>query len=127
MFDVRVDRIHAIVEYVLGGRVLEEEMQQCMGELRHALFSLQGRDVQLVADVRGFRPMSPEVAETLREIQVLAMELGVRRIAEIIESDIVALQLKRVARESGAEKILRRFPDEDTALEWLRRRDGARP
>jgi hypothetical protein len=43
----------------------------------------------------------------------------VKRVAEIVESDVVALQLNRVARGSGTDKILRRFWDEDSAREWL--------
>jgi hypothetical protein len=119
VFDIKVDRIHAIVEFVLEGRVRLEEMENFVSELRKACETVQGRDFTIKADVRGFRPMAPEVAEMIRAVQQFGIELGVKRVAEIIESDIVALQLNRVARESGTDKILRRFWDEDAAHEWL--------
>ncbi|WP_438018373.1 STAS/SEC14 domain-containing protein [Sorangium sp. So ce315] len=119
MFEIKVDRIHAIVDFVLEGRVRLEEMEHFVSELRKACEGLQGREIKIKADVRGFRPMAPEVAERIRAVQEFGLELGVMRVAEIIESDIVALQLNRVARESGTDKVLRRFWDEDAAHEWL--------
>ncbi len=80
--------------------------------------------------VRGFRLMSPRKspAEKIRAVQEFGLELGVMlRVAEIIESDIVALQLNRVARESGTDKVLRRFWDEDAAHEWLLHGDSEQP
>ena len=50
----------------------------------------------------------------------------VTRIAEIVESDVVALQLNRVSRESGSDNILRRFWDTESALEWLVAGDAKR-
>ena len=52
-------------------------------------------------------------------MQEFGLKNGVKRVAEIVESDIVALQLNRVARESGTDKILRRFWEEESAREWL--------
>lgn len=125
MFDIKVDRIQAMVEFVLEGRVRLEEMENFVNELRKSCESLQGREILIKADVRGFRPMAPEVAEKIRAVQEFGIELGVKRVAEIIESDIVALQLNRVARESGTDKILRRFWDEDAAHEWLMNGDDS--
>jgi hypothetical protein len=119
VFEIKVDRITAFVEFVLEGCVLAEEMERFLGELKEVLASVQGRDVKIKAKVRGFSPVAPEVAEILREGHEYALGVGVKRIAQIVESDLVALQLNRLARESGAGKIMKCFWDEAAAVEWL--------
>ena len=48
-----------------------------------------------------------------------------RRIAEIVGSELTALQLNRIARGSGMDRILRRFNDEEAARAWLLEPDDA--
>ena len=119
MFEIKVDRINALVEIAVEGRVVVDEMERFLAELKAVLASLQGRAIVIKADLRGISPVAPEVTEMLRRGQDHAIGIGVRRIAEIVESEVVALQLQRVARESGGERILRCFRDEAAALEWL--------
>jgi len=119
MYKISVDRAHAIVAFVLDGLVRMDEMQSFVGELQIATLSVSGSDIKIKADVRTLRPASPEVAEMIRSVQEFGIKQGVKRVAEIVESDIVALQLNRVARESGTDKILRRFWEEESARDWL--------
>lgn len=119
MHRVHVNQEHAIVEFELGGVVRLPEMEEFIAKLRDATLSLQGREIKIRADLRAFQPSSPEVAEMIRQVQEFGIKSGVKRVAEIVESQVVALQLNRVARESGTEKILRRFWDEESAQEWL--------
>lgn len=119
MFQVKADKVHAIVEFVLDGYIRVEEMQRFIQELRDVTASLAGRDIKIKADLRTFRPASPEAAEMIRGVQEFGIKTGVVRVAEIVDSQIVALQLNRVARESGTDKILRRFWEDASAREWL--------
>jgi hypothetical protein len=119
MFDVKVDKKHSIVEFVLEGIVRMEEMQAFVQRLKNATLALHGSDIKIKADVRAMRPASPEVADMIRGVQEFGIRSGVKRVAEIVESDIVALQLNRVAHESGTDKILRRFWEEESARDWL--------
>jgi hypothetical protein len=119
MFDVKVDRKHSIVEFVLEGIVRLDEMRAFVQRLEHATLTLRGHDIKIKADVRAFRPVSPEVADMIRAVQEFGIRSGVKRVAEIVESDVVALQLNRVAHESGTDKILRRFWEEESARDWL--------
>jgi len=113
VFEIKVDRINALVEIAVEGRVVVDEMERFLAELKAVLASLQGRAIVIKADLRGISPVAPEVTEMLRRGQDHAIGIGVRRIAEIVESE------QRVARESGGERILRCFRDEAAALEWL--------
>lgn len=119
MFQVKADKVHAIVEFVLDGYIRVEEMQRFIQELRDVTASLAGQDIKIKADLRTFRPASPEAAEMIRGVQEFGIKTGVVRVAEIVDSQIVALQLNRVARESGTDKILRRFWEDASAREWL--------
>ena len=130
VFEIKVDQTHAIIDFVLAGIVQLPEMKAFARELREATLTLAGREIKIKADVRALKPASSEVADMIREVQEFGLRTGVKRVAEIVESDIVALQLNRVARESGTDKILRRFWEDESAREWLivgDSRDGSVP
>lgn len=119
MYEIRIDQDHSIVEFVLEGIVRIDEMQEFVQSLQRATLGLRGREIKIKADLRALRPAAPEVAEMIRNVQEFGIRSGVKRVAEIVESDVIALQLNRVAHESGTDKILRRFWEEDSAREWL--------
>jgi len=119
MFEIKVDQPYAIVEFVLAGLVDVGEMDRFVRDLEKATISLKGRAIKIKADVRALKPASPTVAEMIKVVQAFGIKSGVKRVAEIVESDLIALQLNRVAKESGTDKILRRFWDDDSAREWL--------
>lgn len=119
MYRVEVDRQHTLIELILDGLIRPDEMTGCVEELRAATLSLAGGDIYVKADMRTFRPSAPEVAEMLRDVQQFGLHNGVKRVAELVASPLSALQLNRVARESGTDKILRRFADDLSARRWL--------
>jgi hypothetical protein len=119
VFQIQVDRAKALIEFVVDGYIPMTEMQRFVKELKEATVSLAGREILIKADMRTFKPASPEAADMLREVQEFGLTRGVKRVAEMVESQIVALQLNRVARSSGTDKILRRFWEEAPARRWL--------
>jgi hypothetical protein len=119
VFQIQVDRTNALIELVVDGYVPMAEMQRFVKELKEATLSLANREIMIKADMRTFKPASPEAAQMLRDVQEFGLRSGVKRVAEMVESQIVALQLNRVARESGTDKILRRFWDDAAARQWL--------
>lgn len=119
MYRLDVDKQNTLIEFALDGLIRKDEMTRFVEELRAATLSLAGRDIKLKADLRTFRPSSPDVAEMIRQVQEFGLQSGVKQVAELVESQVVALQLNRVARESGTDKILRRFHDDQAARRWL--------
>ncbi|WP_233166553.1 STAS/SEC14 domain-containing protein [Archangium sp. Cb G35] len=115
------------MEITLEGSIRAEEMQQFVEQAVSAVKSLagDGRTVKALGDLRQLRTTSPEAAEVLRQGQADAMKAGMRRIAEVVGSEITALQLNRIARGSGMDRILRRFHDEAEARSWLLAPDDA--
>ena len=119
MYRIDVDRQHTIIELVLDGLIRPDEMTRFVEELKATTQALAGRAIFIKADMRTFRPSAPQVAEMLRNVQEFGLHNGVKRVAEMVESQLAALQLNRVARESGTDKILRRFADDQAAKRWL--------
>jgi hypothetical protein len=119
VFQIEVDRQHAIVDFILDGYIRVDEMRCFVADLKEATDSLLGRDIKIQADLRTFKPTSPEAADLMRQMQEYGLRSGVMRVAELVDSQIVALQLNRIARESRTDRILRRFWHESTARQWL--------
>jgi len=119
VYRIDIDQQHAIIELILDGLIRQDEMVKFAAEAKAATAGLAGRDIKVKADMRTFRPSSQEVAEMLRGVQEFGLQNGVKRVAELVESQLVVLQLNRVARESGADKIIRRFTDDASARRWL--------
>ncbi|HZI09283.1 MAG TPA: STAS/SEC14 domain-containing protein [Myxococcus sp.] len=119
VFQIEVDRQHAIVGFILDGYIRVDEMRCFVEDLKAATDSLLGRDIKIQADLRTFKPTSPEAADLMRQMQEYGLRSGVTRVAELVDSQIVTLQLNRIARESRTDRILRRFWHESTARQWL--------
>jgi hypothetical protein len=119
MFQIKIDKVHSIIDFNLEGIFQMDEMTQFVDQLKASTLSLKGFQVKIKADLRRFKPSSPAVADMIRQVQEFGLSNGVIRVAEMVESEVLALQLNRVARESGTAKILHRFVDEQEAREWL--------
>ena len=114
------------MEVTLEGSIRPDEMRQFVEQSVEAIRDLaaQGRVVKSLADLRQFRAASLEATEILRQGQQAAMQAGMKRIAELVGSELASLQLNRVARASGMDRILRRFDNEQAARQWLESEDA---
>jgi stage II sporulation SpoAA-like protein len=121
LFRIRIDEAQALVELHLEGIIREDEMRQFIAELVVATRPLttQGRYIRVLSDMRLLKAASPEAAELLRMGQQTAIESGMRRLAQLVDSELTALQLNRIARASGMDRMMRRFHDEQEARRWL--------
>jgi len=119
VFDIRVDPTHAIIEFIVDGPVSEGDAAELLGKLDAAKSALLGREIRIKADIRGRDHAVAVIGPMVRTLHSFAKQSGVQRLAEIVESDVVALELNRAAKELGTDKILRRFWEDDSANEWL--------
>ncbi|WP_437671657.1 STAS/SEC14 domain-containing protein [Sorangium sp. So ce131] len=119
MYQIKIDKINALVEVTLQGVLRTEEAQAYAADYGKALRSLYGRKVRILADLRGFSIASEEATELLRELDATSAEMGVIRIAELVQSDLAALQANRIAREAGIGDRLKIFKDAAAARAWL--------
>jgi hypothetical protein len=119
VFDIRVDPTHAIIEFIVDGPVDAGDATELLTKLESARSSLSGREIRIKADIRGRDHTSGLIGPVVRTLHSFAKQSGVQRLAEIVESDVVATELNRAAKEIGTDKILRRFWEDDSAREWL--------
>ncbi|WP_437753248.1 STAS/SEC14 domain-containing protein [Sorangium sp. So ce1389] len=119
MYQLKIDRINAVIEVTLKGVVRAEEAQAYAAEYKKALGSLYGRRIRVLVDFRGFSIASEQATELLRDIGATSAAMGVIRTAELVQSDLAALQAGRIARESGTAELVRVFKDEGAARAWL--------
>jgi hypothetical protein len=125
VYQIQTDKPNAIIEFLIDGYIRPDEMQRFVKELKAVMLGFAGREFKVKADLRTYKPASPEVTEIVREAQEFGVRSGMKRVAELVESQIVALQMNRVARESGMDKILRRFWEDSAARQWLLHGDTA--
>lgn len=113
MFDIRVDPTHAIIEFIVDGPVEEGDAAELLPKLEAARSGLSGNDLRIKADIRGRDHATNIIGPMVRTLHSFAKQAGVQRLAEIVESDIVAGELNRAAKDLGTDKILRRFWEDD--------------
>jgi len=119
VFDIRVDPTHGIIEFIVDGPVNEGDAAELLPKLEAAKTGLSGREIRIKADIRGRDHAPTIIGPMVRTLHAFAKQSGVLRLAEIVESDMVAGELNRAAKELGTDKILRRFWEDDSAHEWL--------
>ncbi|CAN96571.1 MULTISPECIES: STAS/SEC14 domain-containing protein [Sorangium] len=119
MYQLKIDLINALIEVTLQGVVRTEEAQAYAADYKKALGSLYGRRIRVLVDFRGFSIASEEATELLRDIAATSTAMGVIRAAELVQSDLAALQASRIAREAGTAQLVRVFKDEAAARSWL--------
>jgi hypothetical protein len=119
MYQITTDDEHSIINFTLSGAVSVTEIEKFVEQLQRVTISYAGREIKIMADLQHFKPTSSEVAQRIQEVQEFGLKSGVARVAEIVGSHAVAVQLNVVARRSGTANMLRRFADVDEAKAWL--------
>jgi hypothetical protein len=117
MFNVETDPQTSIIKVVREGFFTLAEMQQSVEAVRAAIDAFGGERFRLLADFRAFKPATPEVAAKLSEI--LMYTAKAERIAHLLASSVMLLQIRRLAKEAGITSIARQFDNEEAAMRWL--------
>lgn len=88
------------IHLMLNGSISEPEMRQFVAKYRAATDSYAGRSHLVLADMRGLKIMSPEVAAILGGGIRYARVRGVACCAHISDAAVSSLQAARLAREA---------------------------
>jgi hypothetical protein len=100
-----------------------EEMEQFKFEIIHTLAE-HNRPFSLLIDIRELLPVSPEIAEIIKEIQISCRKMSLERAAIIVNSPVLEQQAAQIGFEAATSKYDRiidisKYPDgENTALAW---------
>jgi hypothetical protein len=108
----------------IADRVTKDEAVAVLEQSRSLLAEVTGRFGVLV-DIRGLRPLDPEVQAVVNATQKLYFDSGLERSAVMLASAVMTLQFRRIAAESGV-KQHERYVDgsasydcEKVALAWI--------
>jgi hypothetical protein len=115
---------------VFGDFIKADEMKKWVEESRKALAAAP-KEFGVFVDMRTLRPLPSDSQVSMEEGQKLYKKKGMVRSAVILDSKVITLQFKRIAKETGIYEWERYIdasatPDwEKTGLEWIR--DGKDP
>ncbi len=87
------------VDIVFGGPLSREETVELLAELRRVL--PRGRHFGVLVDSRRSRAYSAREQEAFRRGILLCLERGMERAVVVVDSQISALQAKRLGMETG--------------------------
>lgn len=101
-----------------------DEMTQWVAEFKKSLVG-QNTGFGVMVDMRTMKPLAPEAGKLLESGQKEAKARGMGRSAVVLNSAVVAMQLKRVAQDTGIyqwERYINASQDanwQKTAEDWL--------
>lgn len=109
-----------------GGFVPAGEMATWVAESRKAL-ARAPKSFGVMVDMRTLKPLTPEAKAVMEDGQKLYKAAGMARSAVIVESALIAMQFKNIAKDTGIYQWERYLsagshPDwEHLALDWIER------
>ena len=113
-----------MVSATFSGSVTAAEMRKWLEDSRTKLASASGK-FQILVDMRGLLPLLPDAQTALEEGQKLFKAKGMERSCVILDSAVITMQFKRMAKETGIDAFERYIdasahPDFITrAMDWL--------
>ncbi|MFH2007202.1 MAG: STAS/SEC14 domain-containing protein [bacterium] len=119
MYCLKVFRKDGLVKLAVHGDVSEEEMQALGRDLERELLTPDRSNRRVLADLRRTKPLTSDVAAVLRVIEEHSIDTGGARIAEVVQSQLVAAQLEQVTGSAGLGEHIRHFCELEPALAWL--------
>ncbi|MFD1642818.1 hypothetical protein [Halohasta litorea] len=103
MFDIRADTSHNRLYLDITGRVDADEMQDAADKTLSEAEKLQS-GFDIINDLSGFRPPSPEAAKPIKVAQGELKEMGLNRAIRVIDGDtnqVVVNAFERRSRDVG--------------------------
>ncbi|NMB79706.1 MAG: hypothetical protein GYA23_11510 [Methanomicrobiales archaeon] len=120
----RVEKTAYGFKQVFSGAIPAADMAQWLEESRGKLGTVAGTFASLV-DMRGLLPLLPDAQKILDDGKNLYRARGMRRSCVILDSPVITMQFRRMAKESGTDTF-ERYIDASThpnymtlAMDWL--------
>ena len=99
MIAIQDDRAKRTVRITMTGFIKLEEMQAAAVQMKGLTDAYEGSPHLCLADMRGLKPSSPDVAGAMGEAIAYARQHGVVHCAHLSDSSTVMLQAARLVRE----------------------------
>jgi hypothetical protein len=117
-FEITVHPEERIIEIAYPARPTMREVEEYVAESER-MIAAQGPGWTTLADERQVRTMAPTVAARLAELNLKALQHGLRRSARLV-STAASLKITMVARSAAGNVPVRTFETREAALAWLR-------
>lgn len=98
MYEIR--RTEYGFHLTFSGHIQVEEMQHWLEESREILSDVEGR-FGVFVDMRHMILLPPDSQPAMREGQKIYMDAGMIRSVVILADEVIALQFRRIAKQSG--------------------------
>ena len=118
------------IKLTFGDFIKVDEMKQWVEESKKALLKAP-LSFGVLIDMRTLKPLSADVQKVMEEGQRLYKTKGMKRSVVVLESSTIAMQFKRIAKDSGIYQWERYISAQDnpnwerTGIAWIK--DGVDP
>ena len=119
MYSVVTFREPNLVMAELVGRLLPDDIRGLARDLDRRLLQTDASLPALLLDMSRFEAQGDAVVVEIERYIERTIEAGIR-VGRVVENQLMAHQMDRVAEEAGLQDQLRHFGQREPALEWLR-------
>ncbi len=112
----KIDKKNYGFKLTFSDSITAEEMKKWVSDSSTALKS-QAQGFGVLIDMRKLRPLTNDAREVMERGQKLYKQAGMKRSAVVVESKILALQFRRLAKETGIDEW-ERYIDTSTSPNW---------
>jgi hypothetical protein len=100
MYEIEANTQHNRLYIDLGGRMDAETLDMAADETVTAARDLAG-GFDIITDLHGFKPVTPDAAEAIQRAQVELTEMGVVRVTDEDTSQVVVSAFERRSKKAG--------------------------
>lgn len=115
MIRLHVDKAKNRLDLIANQQVNEADMLQLVRELSECVHSMQPGWI-MVTDYRGLAMLDPNLNPYIVQVQKIVRAASPRKVAVLLDNEVLQLQLRMGADMAVSNDITRRFTDE---REWL--------
>lgn len=105
---------------VFGDSISEVEMMKWVEESKKALASGTKKDFGVFVDMRTLKPLAQSTKDIMVKGQMLYKQAGMIRSVVILQSAVITMQFKRIAKESGID-AWERYISAETTPDWQKK------
>ncbi|MBU1221277.1 hypothetical protein KKF34_03505 [Myxococcota bacterium] len=105
---------------VFGDSISEVEMMKWVEESKKVLAMGSKKDFGVFVDMRTLKPLAQSTKDIMVKGQMLFKQAGMVRSVVILQSAVITMQFKRIAKESGID-AWERYISAETTPDWQKK------
>jgi hypothetical protein len=118
MISVRVDSIGQLIDLKIDQQVEEADLQRVLAEVKAGVGRMRSGWV-MASDFRGLVVVNPALNKYIVEIQKTLLAAAPRKIATLVDSHVLKLQLRVGSDAAQSKDVTQRFDNEPQWLAYI--------